>query len=113
MKYSELFRKAAAVFKRHRWVQEKWESKDPTCGYCILGAIGKVEGKPKKYQSDAPPGSNYLIRAIEKEFPERLDYSTKRETVLIYSFNDHTETKRKDVLKVLQIAQELAAKDNQ
>lgn len=113
MKYSELFRKAAAVFKRHRWIQGSWEKTDPTCGYCLLGAIGKVESKPEKYQKESPPGSNYLIRAIEKEFPERLTYGIKRETVLIYSFNDHRNTTRKDVLKVLQVAQELSAKDNQ
>lgn len=85
---------------------------DPTCGYCLLGAIGKVEGNPLKYQSDAPPGSDYLIKAIEREFPDRV-FRSRRETVFIYSFNDHTETKRKDVLKVLKTAEELALQDNQ
>lgn len=113
MKYSELFKKARAVFKRHRWVQGSWEMNDPTCGYCLLGAIGKVEGNPQKYKSDAPPGSGYIVKAIEKEFPDRLERGTRRETVIIYCFNDRSATTRKDVLKVLKTAEELALQDNQ
>lgn len=113
MKYSELFKKARDVFKRHRWVQGVWEMNDPTRGYCLLGAIGKVEGNPEKYKSDAPLGSDYIIKAIEKEFPDRLDRRTQRKTVIIYTFNDSNSTTRKDVLKVLKTAEELSLQDNQ
>lgn len=109
--------KARAVFKRHRWIQNNGFRETPTAGYCLLGAIDKSHGVSESdlnFAQDKVRGAAVIARAVKELFPERYvargqfsgNLLSNEERVL--RFNDDEYTTRKDALKVLDRAIELA-----
>ncbi len=86
----------------------KLDEVDQPIGYCILGAC--VIGEFSKYQKEE---NDHVTECIEKAI-EACGFRTfaPPNSCKLVAFNDATERKVEDVLKVLELAIEFAAEDN-
>lgn len=103
----EALYKAKALFKRHRWIQGDALAETPTKGYCLLGALDKAEDY-NYFAIGKVKGAAFLASAVKELYPERYRARYGCFEFKVVDFNDHEDTARKDALKVLDRAVELA-----